>query len=1243
MSAALRRCLVSLLALALAGLLGPSAARAGTTGSLTGTVLDAKTRAPLAGVTVTATSPSQTGRARTDAGGTFAFIALAPDTYALTLSRSGYDTLTSSGLTVNADQTQSTSLALQPSLATIGRVQSRSALDVVKPGTTTDVYSVTPAVAQAAATLGGGGGLNNAYSAIAALPGVFVPPGQAGVNQSVFIRGGYYDQIGYQYDGVPVNRSFDNYPGHSAASLGQQELQVYTGGGAADASASGLAGFINQVTRTGTYPGFGNLSARLGTPTFYHDLSAEFGGATPSRSFSYYVGASGYDQDFRYFDQANGAGQIALFPNTGPSNRTTDLSFYPAVYPACNAHDFSEPTLTYSGGAATPAYDPGCFGVMNPAYGDISTIRGRETVGNFHVALPHRSGDGGHDDVQLLYTNSAQYRQYYSGVDDAGLTPAAYGILPSAGVPGDTFRAPHWPDYLTYPAGTAFLSPADLTPIPYLFPGSPSGRCANVDLAIPGACPGDDPALLPPDYRDARWDTASILKLQYQKNLGSSAYVRLFGYSFYSDTNRSGASRRGIGSGFGVVNYDYEVDSHTRGGELQFGDQINDKNQLTGSLSYVTATTNRINNFNYDNTADTAVSNLTDGRQCFAGAAGTAANGVDQFGAGDPAPCNDPITQGTFGAPTQGQPVNGSALCAAGPSPACSARAAWRLTYTGNQGALNGVTPKFAAAALSDGWHPTDKLNLSLGMRFERDEYDLADTNTPGKNFWFAAAQREYCYNPLTLQPVFVPQPPQNASLQIPYVSFSCPLDASSGTPVQTVHPDGQNGHLLLSNLYDPRLVQNYFLPRFGATYTVDPNTVLRFSAGRYAQQPQAYEVQYNSLEENLANQLIGFLPYGFTTPRHDALPQYSDNYDLSYEHRFRGSDVSVKLTPYFRYATNQLYTVSVYGQSPALNSGIERSQGLELQLVKGDFRRNGLSGLLSYTYLDSRERWANFPGTNRNPVDLFNDEIAQYNALTRAGGGAPCYASSADATPDPACGPSSIANPYYAAAPQPRFDRNAWYQTGLDAPYLSPNVFALVLNYRRDKLAITPALSLNEGTWYGSPSDVIGLDPRTCSQNQGTSGFTTGNPQNADYTSCASAATPSGNLYVPNPETGRFDGFGAFRQPWQLNLGLQVGYDLNPRLRLSLSATNLLNRCFGGSATPWSRAFAPSSTVCGYQANPFYVNNFANGSGPTDAAANGVPLNPYFAHSFVPSYADTTSFGYAQPLQIFARLEVRL
>ena len=138
-----------------------------------------------------------------------------------------------------------------------------------------------------------------------------------------------------------------------------------------------------------------------------------------------------------------------------------------------------------------------------------------------------------------------------------------------------------------------------------------------------------------------------MVKLQYQKNLGTNAYVRLFGYSEYSNTNRSGASRRALGSGFGVSNYDYEINSHKHGLELQFGDQINAQHQLSGWIQYEAESLLRDNNFNYLNSSGTQTSNLTNGTQCFAAHAGTGDNKTDMYAAGAPAPCNDSITQGT--------------------------------------------------------------------------------------------------------------------------------------------------------------------------------------------------------------------------------------------------------------------------------------------------------------------------------------------------------------------------------------------------------------------------------------------------------------------------------------------------------------------------------------------------------------------------------------------------------------------
>ena len=52
----------------------------------------------------------------------------------------------------------------------------------------------------------------------------------------------------------------------------------------------------------------------------------------------------------------------------------------------------------------------------------------------------------------------------------------------------------------------------------------------------------------------------------------------------------------------------------------------------------------------------------------------------------------------------------------------------------------------------------------------------------------------------------------------------------------------------------------------------------------------------------------------------------------------------------------------------------------------------------------------------------------------------------------------------------------------------------------------------------------------------------------------------PSGYLSIPNPQTGTFDGLANYREPWQLNMGMQFGYDVTPRVHLVATLANILN-----------------------------------------------------------------------------------
>src|SRR5579864_7016612 len=114
----------------------PGGAIAGTTGGIIGTVVDSATGAPVAGVRVTVQSPSQTESTNTDGSGRFAFVSLAPDTYTISTEKNGYENTSSAGMSVFADQQQTVVLRIRAALKTIASITSRSAGDLVRPGTT---------------------------------------------------------------------------------------------------------------------------------------------------------------------------------------------------------------------------------------------------------------------------------------------------------------------------------------------------------------------------------------------------------------------------------------------------------------------------------------------------------------------------------------------------------------------------------------------------------------------------------------------------------------------------------------------------------------------------------------------------------------------------------------------------------------------------------------------------------------------------------------------------------------------------------------------------------------------------------------------------------------------------------------------------------------------------------------------------------------------------------------------------
>jgi hypothetical protein len=87
----------------IAGAAYSTKAIAGTTGSISGTAVDAASNSPIAGAKITVSGPSAQQSTTTDKGGRFSFASLPPDSYTVNLQASGYAGTSLSDVGVTAD------------------------------------------------------------------------------------------------------------------------------------------------------------------------------------------------------------------------------------------------------------------------------------------------------------------------------------------------------------------------------------------------------------------------------------------------------------------------------------------------------------------------------------------------------------------------------------------------------------------------------------------------------------------------------------------------------------------------------------------------------------------------------------------------------------------------------------------------------------------------------------------------------------------------------------------------------------------------------------------------------------------------------------------------------------------------------------------------------------------------------------------------------------------------------------
>ena len=277
------------------------------------------------------------------------------------------------------------------------------------------------------------------------------------------------------------------------------------------------------------------------------------------------------------------------------------------------------------------------------------------------------------------------------------------------------------PTYLGYADGITYNVPFG-TPIA-TGPGAIKAPGAYYAPNAPGHA-FNGPIPLTDNSLNVNQNDGGMAKIQYTYALSQAAYLRLYGYTFYSDWYLTAPSYAGSGTNvpFFPETAQYQLITHTAGGALDFQDQLNDQNLLSLDGNYTTAGVTRFNN----STAYGAVSPIgymskggTNGFTCYDPTTGkpqiclSSGYCVAAVVSGKPS-CAGAAP--TWVANAAGGP---SGFAPAG-SPAAKAGATWDSLWSGNaNGSFNTVRPRFVNGSLSDQFRPSDKFLINAAIRYD--------------------------------------------------------------------------------------------------------------------------------------------------------------------------------------------------------------------------------------------------------------------------------------------------------------------------------------------------------------------------------------------------------------------------------------------------------------------------------------------------------------------------------------------
>ena len=437
----------------------------------------------------------------------------------------------------------------------LGHITATAQAGAVSKTVTGDLYAVN--ASKISAYQGSGGGAESLYSqnaVVGSLPGVVRAVGTGGTYNgqgTLSLRGGAYDQVGFELEGIPLNRGFDFYNGTALATNGLASVEVYTGGAPAD-SGRAMSGFINGTIQRGRYPGGADFTGSFGGQAFAHALQLAMYGATPDGRFNYYVSTQSNDQSYLYGDRNN---QDNYHFNIGANDVgcayvASHFSLAPGY--CASPHDLNVP-----------------MGQSLFTNNALPYNQARDTTANLHWTFVH---NGLSDDLQALAVMGTTGGPFpYSG---ANLDPNFYGFETGGGSDPVSGR-------LLWPIGNPWTGGLNQ-------PYNPS-KLGVYSWPTAGGSIGP----IPSGFQDSQSTQYNIEKLGYTRSLSDTSFIRLFAYSLYSGWAIDEPTEGLNGGTF------YTLHDNATGVSLNYQNQVNSKNLIKFDADYSKDLTLRYNYANW--------------------------------------------------------------------------------------------------------------------------------------------------------------------------------------------------------------------------------------------------------------------------------------------------------------------------------------------------------------------------------------------------------------------------------------------------------------------------------------------------------------------------------------------------------------------------------------------------------------------------------------------------------------------